>query len=45
MLNTAREMLESEYHAKKSHQEAASWPTLEDVLELAKALNTFVSDR
>lgn len=45
MLNTAREMLESEYHAKKSHGEQASWPTLEDVLERAKALNAFVSEK
>jgi len=45
MLNTAREMLEAEYHAKKSHEEQASWPTLEDVLERAKALNAFVSDK
>ena len=44
MLNTAREMLESEYHAKKSNSEAAEWPTLDKVLERAAALNKFVSD-
>ena len=45
MLQTAREMLESEYHAKKSHDEPATWPTLEQVLERAKALNSFVSEK
>jgi hypothetical protein len=45
MLNTAREMLESEYHSKKSNEEPASWPTLDDVLERAKKLNDFVSDK
>ena len=45
MLNVAREMLESEYHAKKSHDESITWPTLEQVLERAKALNNFVSDK
>jgi hypothetical protein len=45
MLTQAREMLESEYHSKKSHDEAVSWPTLEDVLERARKLNDFVSDK
>jgi hypothetical protein len=45
MLQTAREMLESEYHAKKSHGELTEWPTLAQVLERAKALNNFVSDK
>lgn len=45
MLQTAREMLESEYHAKKANSEPAVWPTLEQVLERAKALNNFVSEK
>ena len=45
MLQTAREMLEAEYHAKKAHDESVTWPTLEQVLERAKALNSFVSDK
>jgi hypothetical protein len=45
MLNTAREMLESEYHSKKSNNEQVNWPTLDDVLERAKKLNDFVSDK
>jgi len=45
MLQTAREMLESEYHAKKSHGELVEWPTLVQVLERAKALNSFVSEK
>jgi hypothetical protein len=45
MLQTARTMLESEYHAKKSHGENTSWPTLEQVIERAKALNNFVSEK
>ena len=45
MLNTAKEMLESEYHAKKSNNEEVSWPTLEEVIERAKKLNDFVSDK
>ena len=45
MLNTAREMLESEYHSKKSHDEQVNWPTLDDVLERARKLNDFVSDK
>lgn len=45
MLQTAREMLEAEYHSKKSHGEQVEWPTLEQVLERAKALNAFVSDK
>ena len=43
MLQTAREMLESEYHSKKNHGETVEWPTLDQVLERAKALNEFVS--
>ena len=31
MLQTAREMLEHEYHAKKSNNEPVEWPTLEQV--------------
>jgi hypothetical protein len=45
MLNTAREMLEQEYHAKKANGETAVWPTLDQVLERANALNKFVSDK
>ena len=45
MLQTAREMLEAEYHSKKGHGENAEWPTLEAVIERAKALNNFVSDK
>jgi hypothetical protein len=45
MLQTARQMLESEYHAKKSHNEPATWPTLDQVIERAKALNNFVSEK
>ena len=45
ILNTAKEMLEAEYHAKKSHDEPATWPTLEQVLERARALNSFVSEK
>jgi hypothetical protein len=45
MLNLAKSMLESEYHAKKSFDEEVSWPTLEDVLERARKLNDFVSDK
>ena len=45
MLQTARQMLESEYHAKKSHDEHATWPTLNQVIERAKALNDFVSEK
>ena len=45
MLQTARQMLESEYHAKKSHTEPATWPTLDQVIERAKALNNFVSEK
>jgi hypothetical protein len=43
MLNTAKEMLEAEYHSKKAHEEQVSWPTLEDILARAEALNEFVS--
>ena len=45
MLQTARQMLESEYHAKKSHDEPATWPTLNQVIDRAKALNDFVSEK
>ena len=45
MLQTARQMLEAEYHAKKSHDEPTTWPTLEQVLERARALNSFVSEK
>jgi hypothetical protein len=45
MLMQARQMLESEYHAKKSHDEAVTWPTLNQVVERAKALNDFVSEK
>jgi len=45
MLQTARQMLESEYHSKKSHNEPAVWPTLNQVIERAKALNDFVSEK
>lgn len=45
MLHTAREMLESEYHAKKAHGDDVKWPTLEQVLDRAKALNSFVSEK
>jgi hypothetical protein len=45
MLQTARQMLESEYLAKKSHGEDASWPTLDQVIERAKAMNNFVSEK
>ena len=45
MLNTAREMLESEYHSKKAHDEQVNWPALSEVLERAKKLNDFVSDK
>ena len=45
MLNLAKSMLESEYHAKKAHDEQVEWPTLEQVLERARALNNFVSDK
>ena len=45
MLDTARAMLESEYLTKKAHDEKVSWPTLEDVIERAKKLNDFVSDK
>ena len=45
MLQTAREMLEAEYHAKKTHSETVEWPTLEQVLGRAKALNSFVSEK
>jgi hypothetical protein len=45
MLSTAKEMLESEYLSKKAHDEKAIYPTLEDILERAKKLNDFVSDK
>jgi hypothetical protein len=45
LLNTARDMLESEYHAKKAHNVEANWPSLEDVLFRAKELNKFVSEK
>jgi hypothetical protein len=45
MLNTAKEMLEAEYHSKKVHEEQVSWPTLEDILARAEALNEFVSSK
>jgi len=45
MLNTARDMLEQEYHAKAAAGESPTWPTLEQVLERAKALNAFVSEK
>jgi hypothetical protein len=45
LLNTARDMLESEYHAKKTHGVEAYWPSLEDVLFRAKELNKFVSEK
>jgi hypothetical protein len=45
MLQTARQMLESEYHAKKSHDEPATWPTLDQIIERAKVLNNFVSEK
>jgi len=45
ILNTAREMLEAEYHAKKSNGEAIEWPTVDQVIERAKVLNSFVSEK
>jgi len=45
ILQTARQMLESEYHAKKTHGENATWPTLDQIIERAKALNNFVSEK
>ena len=45
MLQTARQMLESEYHSKKANNETAIWPTLEQILERARALNNFVSEK
>jgi hypothetical protein len=45
MLHTAREMLESEYHAKATAGEKPVWPSLEEVLERARALNSFVSEK
>ena len=45
MLMQARQMLESEYHAKKTHDEPATWPTLDQVIERAKEFNNFVSDK
>ncbi len=45
MLMQARQMLESEYHAKKTHKELATWPTLDQVIERAKEFNNFVSDK
>ena len=45
MLMQALQMLESEYHAKKTHDEPATWPTLDQVIERAKEFNNFVSDK
>jgi CRISPR/Cas system endoribonuclease Cas6 (RAMP superfamily) len=45
MVNLAKSMLEDEYHAKKAHNEEVTWPTLADVLERARKLNDFVSDK
>jgi hypothetical protein len=45
MLQTARQMLEAEYYAKKTHNEDATWPSLDQVLERARALNIFVSEK
>jgi len=45
MLRMAREMLESEYHSKKTHNESVEWPTLDQVLDRAKTLNSFVSEK
>jgi hypothetical protein len=45
MVNLAKSMLEDEYHAKKAHNEEVTWPTLADVLERARELNNFVSDK
>jgi hypothetical protein len=45
LLNTARDMLESEYHAKKAHGVEVHWPSLEEVLFRAKELNKFVSEK
>ena len=45
MLQTARQMLEAEYYAKKTHNEDATWPSLDQVLERARALNSFVSEK
>jgi len=44
MLNTAKDMLEAEYHSKKANDETISWPTLDDIISRAEALNKFVSN-
>jgi hypothetical protein len=45
ILNTAREMLEAEYYAKKSDGEVIEWPTVDRIIERAKVLNSFVSEK
>ena len=44
MLQTAREMLEAEYHAKTSAGQKPEWPQLKDVIQRATELNKFVSE-
>ena len=45
VLAIAREMLESEYHSKKTHGVEVNWPSLEDVLSRARELNKFISEK
>lgn len=45
MLEMSRNMLEAEYHAKASTNSNPVWPTLEDMVERARILNNFVSEK
>jgi hypothetical protein len=45
MLEMSRNMLEAEYHAKASTNSDPVWPTLEDIVERARTLNNFVSEK
>ena len=45
MLNTAKDMLEAEYHSKKANNETITWPTIDDILSRAEILNEFVSNK
>lgn len=45
MLEMSRNMLEAEYHAKASTNSNPVWPTLEDMIERARTLNNFVSEK
>jgi hypothetical protein len=45
MFQTAKDMLENEYHAKKNFGEEIEYPSLEKIVKIAKELNSFVSEK